>query len=77
MHEVKRIHGLPFSLGDINTLERELMDNIERLDGDPKELKRIARVVSNKMSYLRSVLTAERLLENDGVEVIRDGANWA
>lgn len=68
---IKKLKGVPFTRSDINLLERELIENIERLDGEPKELKRLGRVVANRMNFIRAVLDAERIAERNGYEVDR------
>lgn len=50
-------------LEDLNELERELVQNIEKLDGRPKDLKRVANMVSTKINLVRALKHAERQLD--------------
>lgn len=68
---VKRIHSLGFTLSDIYELETELKENVRKLEGDEREKRRICRVICSRMAFLRSIITAEKILERSGVEVIR------
>lgn len=72
MEERKRIRGLGVTHEDLSVLESELSENIEGLDGQSKDLKRIARMVGNTIRLWRSILRAEQILERDGVEIIRN-----
>ena len=69
----KVLRGTLWKLEDVNELQRELLVNIGRLDGDQKSLKRVANLVSDKLGLIRALIHAERLLEDeDGVEFIRE-----
>ena len=68
----KVLRGTLWKLDDVNELERELLLNIGRLGGDQKSIKRVANLVSNQLGKIRSLIHAERLLEDDGVEFIRE-----
>ena len=72
MEERKRIRGLGVTHEDLSVLESELSENIEGLDGQSKDLKRIARMVGNTIRLWRSILRAEQILERDGVEIVRN-----
>jgi len=66
------LNGTTWRLEDANDLERELLENISRLDGPPKEIRRIANAISSNMSKVRALIHAERFLEqNCGVKFIR------
>ncbi len=68
----KILKGTTWRLDDANNLELELLENISKLDGPPKEIRRIANAVSNNMSKIRALIHAERFLENNcGVKFIR------
>jgi hypothetical protein len=69
----KVLKGTSWTMEDVNTLESELLDNISQLNGSPKELRRIANSVSNKMNMVRALLHAERFLETKcGVRFLRE-----
>lgn len=51
-------------LDDLSELERELVQNIEKLDGRPKDLKRVANMVTTKINLVRALKHAERILES-------------
>ena len=53
-------------LEDLNELERELVQNIEKLDGRPKDLKRVMNMVSTKINLVRALIHAERILDSKG-----------
>lgn len=73
MDEKKVLRGTTWDLQELNTLECELLENISRLDGSPKEVRRIANSVSNKLSLVRALIHAERYLEqNCGVKFLRE-----
>ena len=50
-------------LEDLNELERELVQNIEKLDGRPKDLKRVMNNVATKFNLVRALKHAERELD--------------
>jgi|LakMenEpi03Aug12_release.lakeMendotaPanAssembly.Ray.scaffolds.fasta_scaffold15454_12 hypothetical protein len=71
--EEKVLNGTTWKMEDVNELERELLINIERLNGDEKDLRRIANTVSSNFGKIRSLIHAERYLEeNMGVRFIRE-----
>lgn len=71
MEERQKVRGLGVTHEDLSVLEAELAENIERLDGNPKDLKRLARMAGNTIRLWRSVLRAEQILEKNGVEIVR------
>ncbi len=67
------LRGTLWKLEDVNELERELIKNIEKLDGEEKQLKQIANLVTNKLGLIRALINAERYLEdNCGVKFVRE-----
>lgn len=67
------LKGTLWQLEDLNELERELIRNIEKLDGEPKQLKQVANLVTNKLGLIRALINAERYLEdNCGVKFVRE-----
>lgn len=71
MKKRERIRALDVSHDEINELEAELIQNIERMDADPKDLKRLARMVGNGLHEWHQALHAQDYLEDIGVEIIR------
>lgn len=62
-------------MSDINLLERELIDAVEKkgdsLGVESKDIKRMARIVANRLNLIRSYLSAERIAERSGYQVTR------
>lgn len=56
---------MDITLSDLNELERELIENIERFDAPEKVSKRIARLVSNRISLYRAVLHVDRMVKEE------------
>jgi hypothetical protein len=74
--EEKTLRGTTWTLEDANDLEQELIVNISRLDGSEKDIKRLVNIVSAKFRQVRSLIHAERWLEeNMGVQFIREVRN--
>ena len=68
----RTLRGTLWTIDAVNELERELIANIEKLDGNPRDIKRLANQVSNQLGKIRALVNAERYLEdNCGVVFIR------
>lgn len=50
---------------DISNLELELIENVERLCKDPEVVKRMTRIIANRLRPVRNVLAATERWKND------------
>jgi hypothetical protein len=51
-------------LDDLHELNRELRNGVKGLEGTPKEIGWITNMISQKLDLVRSLVHAERILDN-------------
>ena len=68
----KAIRDLGFTIHEVSELEKELIKNIESSGLDDDNTKRLCRIVSNKLGFVRSAIHGQNWLETNGfAEIIR------
>jgi hypothetical protein len=67
MKKPPTIRGVDFTIGELNQTERELVEAIEKRCDDPRIILRLTRILSNKFSYCRSVVSGQNYLERNNL----------
>ena len=62
----KVIKDVGYTIGELNTTERELVEAIEELECDKSLKLRLTRIVGNKFNFARSVVSGQNWLERNG-----------
>jgi hypothetical protein len=62
----KVIKDIGFTIGELNSTERELVEAVENLGYDPAITLRIVRIIGNKFGYARSIVSGQNWLERNG-----------
>ncbi len=60
------IKDIGYTISELNTTERELVEGIEDLNYDPKLTLRLVRIVANKFNYARQMVNGQAWLERNG-----------
>jgi hypothetical protein len=66
MNQPKVIRDIGYTIGELNTTERELVEAIENLHCDPKLTLRLVRIIGNKFNFARNIVNGQNWLEKNG-----------